>query len=66
MTTENNPKRPFYPLLLSRKEACRLLGIGASTYKQLVAGGSLREVQIGNRGRRLPYSEAVRFAERPE
>ena len=49
------------PLLLSRDEACRLLGIKLSHYKALVASGALREIAIGERGKRLPYSEAQRF-----
>lgn len=60
MQADDNHK---YPLLLKRDEACRLLRIGPSKYKQLVQKGLLREVEIGARGRRLPYSEALRFAE---
>jgi hypothetical protein len=52
------------PLLLTRDEACRALGIKLSQYKLLVGKGLLREVAIGVRGRRLPYSEALRFAQR--
>jgi len=51
------------PLLLTRDEACRALGIKLSQYKLLVGKGVLREVSIGARGRRLPYSEALRFAQ---
>jgi excisionase family DNA binding protein len=51
------------PLLLTRDEACRLLGIRLSHYKALVASGALNEIRIGERGKRLPYSEAQRFIE---
>lgn len=55
------------PLLLTRDEACRILGVKLSHYKELVARGALREIPIGLRGRRLPLSEAERFvAERLE
>lgn len=49
------------PALLRRPEAWRLLGIGPSTYKTLVGKGILREVAIGQRGRRLPSSEVERY-----
>jgi hypothetical protein len=58
MTTVNNQK---HPLLLKRTEAQQLLGLGPSKYKQLVAAGLLREIAIGDRGRRLPYAEAERY-----
>jgi hypothetical protein len=58
MATVNNQK---HPLLLKRFEAQQLLGLGPSKYKQLVAAGVLKEVAIGERGRRLPYTEAERF-----
>jgi hypothetical protein len=51
-----------HPLLLTRDEACHLLGVRISQYKLLVARGLLREVRIGVRGRRLPLEEAFRFA----
>ena len=51
-----------YPLLLTREQACRLLGVKLSQYKILVGDGLLREVCIGQRGRRLPMEEALRFA----
>jgi excisionase family DNA binding protein len=51
-----------HPLLLTRDEACRLLGVKLSQYKILVGRGLLREVRIGERGRRLPLEEAFRFA----
>jgi excisionase family DNA binding protein len=51
-----------YPLLLTRREACQLLGIRSAHYKVLVGRGVLREVRIGERGRRLPLAEAERFA----
>jgi excisionase family DNA binding protein len=58
MVTENIPLRP---VLLMRREACEHLKIGLSRYKLLVAEGRLREVAIGERGRRLPLSEVERF-----
>lgn len=58
MQNNNNPSQPA---LLRRPEACRALGIGPSTYKALVARGALREVAIGERGRRLPFSEVQRY-----
>lgn len=58
MATVNNQK---HPLLLKRAEAQQLLGLGPSKYKQLVAAGLLREIAIGDRGRRLPYAEAERY-----
>jgi hypothetical protein len=58
METVNNP---ICPLLLRRAEAQKLLGLGPSRYKELVAAGVLKEVAIGERGRRLPYTEAQRF-----
>ncbi len=58
MENHNNPPRPA---LLRRPEACRLLGIGPSTYKMLVARGDLVEITIGERGRRLPYVEIGRY-----
>jgi excisionase family DNA binding protein len=58
MEINNNSSRPA---LLRRPEACRLLGIGPSTYKILVGNGILREVAIGERGRRLPYTEVERY-----
>jgi len=58
MENVNNPKGP---LLLRRSEAQKLLGLGPSKYKQLVAAGLLREIAIGERGRRLPFTEAERF-----
>ena len=51
----------YRPLLLTRDEACRLLGIRLSHYKTLVISGALNEIKIGERGKRLPYSEAQRF-----
>jgi len=57
MTTVFDPK----PLLLTRDEACRILGVRLSHYKKLVANGALNEICIGDRGKRLPYSEAERF-----
>ncbi len=48
-------------LLLRRAEAQRLLGIGPSKYKQIVADGGIREVAIGQRGRRVSYAELERF-----
>jgi excisionase family DNA binding protein len=51
------------PLLLRRAEAQRLLGIGPSKYKQIVANGGIREVAIGLRGRRVSYAELERFVE---
>lgn len=51
------------PLLLTRSEACLLLGIKLAYYKALVASEALREISIGKRGKRLPYSEAQRFIE---
>jgi|HubBroStandDraft_6_1064221.scaffolds.fasta_scaffold00532_9 predicted DNA-binding transcriptional regulator AlpA len=56
-----NNHNPLQPTLLRRPEAWRLLGIGPSTYKALVGKGILREVAIGQRGRRLPYSEIERY-----
>lgn len=50
-----------HPLLLKRPEAQRLLQMGPSRYKQLVTAGVLREIAIGERGRRLPYTEAERY-----
>ena len=50
------------PLLLTREEACRVLGIRLSQYKILLGRGLLREIAIGKRGRRLPLAEAERFA----
>ena len=58
MQNNNNPSQPA---LLRRPEACRLLGIGPSTYKTLVGKGILREVAVGQRGRRLPFSEIERY-----
>jgi len=49
------------PALLTRRQACAKLSIGLSRYKCLVAAGCLREVAIGERGRRLPLSEVDRF-----
>lgn len=49
------------PTLLRRPEAWRTLGIGPSKYKQLVAEGQIREISIGSRGKRLPYSEVERY-----
>lgn len=49
------------PLLLTREQACRVLGIKLSHYKALVGNGTLREIKIGERGKRLPLSEAQRF-----
>ena len=49
------------PSLLTRREACAHLRIGLSQYKVLVAQDALREIAIGLRGKRLPYSEAERF-----
>jgi excisionase family DNA binding protein len=51
------------PALLSRREACERLRVGLSTYKSLVAHKALREVSIGNRGRRIAESELARFIE---
>ena len=48
-------------LLLTRDESCGLLGIKLSQYKVLVSKGFLREISIGVRGKRLPYSEAQRY-----
>lgn len=47
--------------LLTRREACERLRIGLSQYKVLVAKQRLREIRIGERGRRLPESEIARF-----
>jgi excisionase family DNA binding protein len=58
MTTESALLRPA---LLTRREACEHLRIGLSQYKLLVATARLREVAIGERGRRLPMSEVERF-----
>jgi excisionase family DNA binding protein len=55
--TDRFPK----PLLLTRDEACRILGVKLSHYKDLVARGALREIAIGLRGKRLPFSEAERY-----
>ena len=60
MSTSTSPRE--LPLLLTRDEACRVLGIKISQYKLLVGDGLLREVHIGQRGRRLPREEAERFA----
>jgi excisionase family DNA binding protein len=49
------------PLLLTRDEACRVLGVKLSHYKDLVGRGEIREIAIGLRGKRLPFSEAERF-----
>lgn len=49
------------PLLLTRDEACRVLGVKLSHYKDLVGRGEIREIAIGLRGKRLPLSEAERF-----
>jgi excisionase family DNA binding protein len=49
------------PVLLRRPEVCRLLGIGPSTLKALIGRGVLREIAIGARGRRVPYSEVERY-----
>jgi excisionase family DNA binding protein len=57
----HNNNNPSHAALLRRPEACRLLGIGPSTYKMLVARGVLREVAVGERGRRLPYVEVERY-----
>jgi hypothetical protein len=50
-----------HPLLLRRAEAQRMLGVGPSKYKQIVAAGALREIPIGRRGRRVPYAELERY-----
>ncbi len=55
------PELGFKPLLLTRDEACRILGIKLSHYKQLVAEGAVYEIAIGPRGKRLPFSEAERY-----
>ncbi len=59
VTTTELPQR----LLLTRDEACGLLGIKLSQYKVLVGKGDLREICIGVRGKRLPYSEAQRYVQ---
>jgi excisionase family DNA binding protein len=59
MTTDVD--RSSRPLLLTRDEACRVLGVKLSHYKDLVAKGKIREIAIGLRGKRLPFSEAERF-----
>jgi hypothetical protein len=56
-----NVNNSIGPLLLRRSEAQKLLGVGPSKYKELIATGLLKEVAIGERGRRLPYAEAERF-----
>jgi excisionase family DNA binding protein len=50
-----------HPLLLRRNEACKMLGVSLSTYKVLVGKGELHEIAIGQRARRLPFSEANRY-----
>ena len=50
-----------YPILLRRDEACKMLGVSLSTYKVLVGKGELREIGIGERARRLPFSEVERY-----
>ena len=49
------------PSLFTRREACQILRIGISQYKKLIERGALREIAIGERGRRLPESEIERF-----
>lgn len=56
-----NRNTPSQPVLLRRPEACRLLSIGASSLKVLIGRGQLREIAIGARGRRLPFSEIERY-----
>jgi excisionase family DNA binding protein len=49
------------PLLLTRDEACRVLGVKLSHYKELVARGAFREIAIGVRGKRVPLCELERY-----
>ncbi len=58
METNSNSSKPA---LLRRAEAQRLLSIGPSKYKELVGKGELKEVSIGDRGKRLPYCEIERY-----
>jgi excisionase family DNA binding protein len=48
------------PLLHSREEACRLLGVSLSTLKLLIGHGDLHEVRLGKR-RLTPRTEIDRL-----
>jgi excisionase family DNA binding protein len=48
------------PLLLSREEASKSLGIGRTRYQQLIAEGKIGEVKIGRR-RLVSAAELERF-----
>lgn len=54
------PEIPQRPLLLSREEAWKSLGIGRTRYGQLIAEGQIREVRIGRR-RLVSVAELERF-----
>ena len=55
------PEEGLTPILLSRTEAARLLGIGRTTLDRLVAEGAITTVRIGRRAL-VHRAEVERFA----
>jgi excisionase family DNA binding protein len=49
------------PVLLTIRQACGTLAIGRTKLYELIQGGQLRAVRIGERGIRVPQSEVDRF-----
>ena len=49
------------PLMLTVKEACRLLGVSRTTMWSYAKKGHIKVVRIGTRGVRIPRQEVTKF-----
>jgi excisionase family DNA binding protein len=54
------PAQDFLPLLHSKDEAARILGVGKRTLHDLIAGKKLIVVRVGRRVL-VPHAELLRF-----
>ncbi len=50
------------PLLLSKRQAAKLLGLGRDTLAELIRGGHLRLVEVLGKQPRISREECERFA----
>ena len=54
------PSQDFLPLLHSKDEAARILGVGKRTLHDLIVAEKLRVLRVGRRVL-VPHAELVRF-----
>jgi excisionase family DNA binding protein len=62
VSTDDGPGRAPTALLVSARDATRMLGVGRTTLYELINQGRLRPVHIG-RSLRIPVAELERFVE---